>query len=738
MTIHARFLPKYPKRIQVTDGLTKTEANGVVTLGFDYVNSEFGAELQQTVDATAANAALTAADRTAVAADLVSANAAAATATSAVSLFGTKALAAATNPIAASSFILTEGVSAVGDSGPVVYKNNGTTTGDLVITLSDGTTLVGYDVAGPVINAAGCGLSPSATGAVNLAALKKAVSLCPVGGTVWAPPLVGACTVDTSGGLSDAVLINKTITFINDANLKMSTSAQDTVGFNPSYMFKVTGENVKFCASMGSIEGDGTTFINEPSGDEGHCPGLIYVLAGHGFEFHSTLIKPPQIGIYARNTDNCNFDDTHIIGGHVGYEPSTIVDPGDPNFGDANPAYLGSYHIGITLSGGDNHSFVGFKTSVGDDGGAVAQGIFSSGAGGICNDIKIVNATADRPWEKLCYLYGDRHRVLGCTVHGTFSVNQQTSVFSDAIRLEGNDGLAFGNVVHDAASGIQVADGTDNRVLNNALLNISGVGIAVQQLTTGKPVSGNKVRGNRVTHNGTSTVTGPGVFVYSSLGDMFQPDVSDNYVLGYGEAETYGAIHIEAASPYNVYQPVARDNTVTSYTTGIKIKRGITINVNGTDLRSGTAVGILIDSCGSGVVSNSRGVSVGAWALACDSSSDVEFEDNAALGPTTNGIRGITSGAVSVSGCYGRGNRYTSEPLTGTALLSSLSASTQVTHGGIAPNALIQIIPVSGAFAIKNAVDGYYSGTNGNDFNVVNANGNTAAGTEKFGYQVIQ
>jgi len=65
MTIHARFLPKYPKRIQVTDGLTKTEANGVVTLGFDYENSEFGAELQQAVDSTAADAISTAADRAA-------------------------------------------------------------------------------------------------------------------------------------------------------------------------------------------------------------------------------------------------------------------------------------------------------------------------------------------------------------------------------------------------------------------------------------------------------------------------------------------------------------------------------------------------------------------------------------------------------------------------------------------------------------------------------------------------
>jgi len=56
MTIHARFLPKYPKRIRVSNGLTINEANGIVDLGFDYENSEFGAELAQAVEITNTNA----------------------------------------------------------------------------------------------------------------------------------------------------------------------------------------------------------------------------------------------------------------------------------------------------------------------------------------------------------------------------------------------------------------------------------------------------------------------------------------------------------------------------------------------------------------------------------------------------------------------------------------------------------------------------------------------------------
>lgn len=49
--IEAQLLPRYPKRITVSDGLTKTESNGTIALGFDYENSEFGAELAQAVDA---------------------------------------------------------------------------------------------------------------------------------------------------------------------------------------------------------------------------------------------------------------------------------------------------------------------------------------------------------------------------------------------------------------------------------------------------------------------------------------------------------------------------------------------------------------------------------------------------------------------------------------------------------------------------------------------------------------
>lgn len=71
--IKARFCTKYPKRIQVTDGLTKTEANGVITLGFDYESTEIGAELEQAVSTATDSAASASSDAAAAAASAAAA-----------------------------------------------------------------------------------------------------------------------------------------------------------------------------------------------------------------------------------------------------------------------------------------------------------------------------------------------------------------------------------------------------------------------------------------------------------------------------------------------------------------------------------------------------------------------------------------------------------------------------------------------------------------------------------------
>lgn len=56
------------------------------------------------------------------------------------------------SPVTAPDFIRTAGYYAAADGGAVLYKKNGGTTGDMVVTLHDGVTQVGYNVADIIIN----------------------------------------------------------------------------------------------------------------------------------------------------------------------------------------------------------------------------------------------------------------------------------------------------------------------------------------------------------------------------------------------------------------------------------------------------------------------------------------------------------------------------------------------------------------------------------------------------------
>lgn len=153
--IAARFLPQYPKRISVTDGLTKAEANGVVTLGFDYANSEFGTELQQAVDSTAAHDLSAAGHDTAATASALSAASSAASAlqsamTAAGGTYDTVAVAAAITPDVAPTALRVNGYSNAGDGGAALYAKVASEpphTGKFSITLSDGATVVWYELA---------------------------------------------------------------------------------------------------------------------------------------------------------------------------------------------------------------------------------------------------------------------------------------------------------------------------------------------------------------------------------------------------------------------------------------------------------------------------------------------------------------------------------------------------------------------------------------------------------------
>lgn len=642
--------------------------------------------------------------------------------------FATKAAAEAYAPDAAPTYLRTAFYD--GDRVPgsgALYANNGTSTGDLVITLADGVTEVGYSIKGDVISATAFGLKSTATAAANLAAIKATIAATPSYAS-WAIPDVGAdIIVDTTGGLTNAAEIDRPMTCYINGRLKANYAVREA---NPAFMFNVTADGVRIFG-RGSIEGDGTTFSDGLDGNNVVYPGLVYVSGDKLSWSGVNIIKPPMMGIYLAAANDCNLWNFSVVGGHVGYETSTIIDPSDPDYGDPNPAYDGSYHVGVVMSGGGGHSCRSIRFVPGDDGGAVIQGFFNAGDLGVANGVTIAKCKAKDPWEKLFYMYGDDHILVNNRVEGTWGGAFQASCHTDVFRLMGSRILCQGNVAKNVQGGVQSLNGNSNKILDNRIFGSVGVAINVEQQAGEPSISLSEIKNNTVTFQGSSSLAAPaGIRVYCTDADVLHIDVSQNHVVGFGKNGVSAAIDLDSASGVNIYQPTVDNNTVIDYGDGVRVSRSVNPRVKGTALRVGTGRGVKMVSCGSGEVSDTTGVAVGAWALSQSGCSGVRFANNNTRGATNIGIEGLSGDN------YGVGNQYTDAPLAGSATLAA-SVTNTITHGGVAPNAVIMLTPASSAVAIAWGADGYWADLSGNNFAISRGNGNASA-VGNMNYQIIQ
>ena len=83
-------------------------------------------------------------------------------------------------------------------------------------------------VSDAFINVRDFGASSSASAATNLTAFNAAVSATPIGGTLYVPADGGEYVIDTTGGRSAAILINKRMTVFIDGDVKANFSADGT------------------------------------------------------------------------------------------------------------------------------------------------------------------------------------------------------------------------------------------------------------------------------------------------------------------------------------------------------------------------------------------------------------------------------------------------------------------------------------------------------------------------------
>ena len=578
-----------------------------------------------------------------------------------------------------------------------------------------------------VVNTADYNVNSTNTAAVNLAGFKAAVAAVEPGGILYMPPESGAvASFDTSGGLAAAIPIDKPMMLIINGHMKTTHSA---IGANPSYLFNVTGNDVMFTGN-GTLEGDGTMTVASGAGDSTQYPGLIRVLGAANFRFRDlTIYRHPQHGIYLVNCTRAIIGPCEMQGGPASFQPSYVP----PDYTTPNPSYVGSYYCGVTATGGADHLFTGVRFTKDAAGGRTAIGIFTAGNSGIAHGCKTVNCIAYEPWEKLIYGYGDRQVVMGNTCTGAAD-----SAHTDAYRIWGSNCVVVGNISDGCKDACQVLDGRQNIIAGNQFMNCRKTGINVEDFSSTYTlgISLTIVADNLITWDGLTASPRFAIRIGgSNRGDVSGVRVTGNVCNGWGQLAGSSTIELVATTPCNANKCVIEGNVVIGAGAGIRITRSVGGVIRNNDFYAGTGVAIHLEAGAENEVAGNTGKNPGSWFLSLNASSGNRFINNRSQGATNIGIQGHIFGANSN---YAEGNSWGTLPLIAETTLGTGSYITTVTHGGVAPHASIAFWPVNAGFAIKNAADGYNTAVSGTNFTIANGNGNVAAGTETFRYQIIQ
>lgn len=520
------------------------------------------------------------------------------------------------------------------------------------------------------------GAKASNTAAANLTAFKAAVAAVPDGGVLTIPvDAAGPYVIDTSGGLSTAIVVDRRMTLRFEGDVKANFG---TMQANPPYIFKVTATGVSFIGS-GSIIGNGS-IDDTNAGDETTFPGLVYVTGSRFNMVGMTIDTPPKLGVLLMNCSNARIANCNFIGGPTAYTTGHTA-----YFGVR--AYLGSHHI---LEG--NH----FAQS--PSGGKAISCIFGLQS----HYMTVIGNTANAVWEKMTYLYGNGNRVIGNVVNDT--------TITDAFRFGGGSyNQLIGNVAREVNGGTQVFDGVFNLIANNVFVGCRQIGINV---TRSDPAYVGGFSGTKVINNicvgGSGTKT-DGIRVFTDGADSADIDVSGNTVSNFAQTLGEGLIRVMAGGAFNINNSKIEGNVMDTGLNGIVLDR-------------------VIDS----VIRGNQGKAIANYFLMETGCAGLRWLDNTGRSIGTIGISGLSSTS------YGRGNQYTSKPLIGAHTMVASAVNT-VTHGGVAPNARIIIQEIDETAGVAEAVKGrYFTGVSGNNFTIATANGTAAAGTEQFFYEIMQ
>lgn len=400
------------------------------------------------------------------------------------------------------------------DFSDITTASNGVT-----VAVTTGGKRIKRKIESGALSSEWAGVHPTQTAAFNLAALKSVVASANEGDEIIIPAADTFYSVDTSGGLSDAVDVNKKLKITINGDLKATFSA---VQANPPFIFNVTADDVTFCGS-GTLIGDGAidstntgnqntfTGLIRASGDRFECSGLSFR------DYPKTAVA--LVGSTGSKVHKCKF------------------------FGGSSDTSAGLY-TGIYLYSGGSHKIYNNEFLPNGSGGSNTQCIF----GDASHNLKVYSNDCKESLRNFFYCYTDNSRIFDNTV-----INVSGS--GNAIRINGSDNDVHDNYIKGTEGGVTIYDGSGNHVHHNQIIDTTDIGINIGILYAPAATHDRTVIDYNTIKSSVGTVRFA-IRVGGASVDSSDIDVSHNTIDGFPTVDaSYGAVSIGFGS--GVYRNVS-------------------------------------------------------------------------------------------------------------------------------------------------------------------------------------
>lgn len=544
-------------------------------------------------------------------------------------------------------------------------------------------------INGAAVNVLDFGASSSATAAANLTAFKLAVAEVPTGGTLLIPSTASFFSIDTTGGLSTAIEIDKRMQVIFEGDVKANFSA---IQANPPYIFKVTADNVTFTGGGGKIVGDGTTDSTNAGTDQ-TMPGLVYV-SGNNFTMTSCLIDtPPKIGVMLYDCQGAKILGNTFTGG-----PTT---------------YGSNGYFAIRTYLGNSHNISDNLFTPDANGGMFVNTIFMNQTSSCVIDSNI----CIHPYEKLVYCVGDKNTISNNQVIGNPNTIPGSSpalkgTLTSVYRFDGDYNICVGNYSDFCAAGATCFNSKGNLITGNTFLRNGQLGIVAFESTgyTGT-LTRTAITNNTMSFDNTMgfTVGIGGIQVNASESVATDILITGNFIDAFVNPAGAG-INVQGTLTTKITKAKISNNHIISSTNGVLMQYVEESVVSENLMNDITNVMVAqLSTCSANSITNNFSTTAGST---------------------------VDTG-YSTDSTYS-GNQCTVAPLQGIVTLAA-SNTTVVLHGGTRLNAQVFLQPLNAdAATLMGSSKSPYVVISQPNFAIYTADGTAAAGTEEFWYNIIQ